>query len=423
MLESLRSRQNKLAAAAAADGSAKRTLECTVSNSSSLHDVGVAVEEHRQLSVDSIARHVLYDCSKSTPIMSTNVVAFLLVNKFRDGCTFDELIEAFNSIRQELEWANKNVAFCGENVDIVNHALDILGPGLVKRQRQEINEDLQGQDVGSTVVSIRPISILPNVIELSYYSNTVMLHYVMDSVVASALYAILKFKMHDPRKIAENDVTVYQDDLVEKALRVCDLFKYEFIFCKPCQDLEHTVVETIRNLTLTGIISLKEEAYLEEELWSRRYAQNFDDSSDEEYALQNLTKRIRYKLNLEAEHLKHVEFLHTLLRPLIDTYASSAFTLRTLVGRSFSEEELLRRVSVDIKTNLDRGTVSYGESWCLDYIRNSLKLFENWKVLEWDSREKVKMFHLTEKYDADVAVNSIYEEIATLKWIRNVDQR
>ena len=41
-----------------------------------------------------------------------------------------------------------------------------------------------------------------------------------------------------------------------------------------------------------------QEAYLEEELWSRRYAQNFDDSSDEEYALQNLTKRIRYKVNL-----------------------------------------------------------------------------------------------------------------------------
>lgn len=57
------------------------------------------------------------------PIMSTNVVAFLLLNKFRDGCTLDKLVEAFDSIRQELEFAEKNTAFCGENVDIVNHAV------------------------------------------------------------------------------------------------------------------------------------------------------------------------------------------------------------------------------------------------------------------------------------------------------------
>jgi len=57
------------------------------------------------------------------PIMSTNVVAFLLLNKFRDGCTLDKLVEAFDSIRQELEFSEKNIAFCGENVDIINHAV------------------------------------------------------------------------------------------------------------------------------------------------------------------------------------------------------------------------------------------------------------------------------------------------------------
>lgn len=55
--------------------------------------------------------------------MSTNVVAFLLLNKFRDGCTLDKLVEAFDSIRQELEFSEKNIAFCGESVDIINHAV------------------------------------------------------------------------------------------------------------------------------------------------------------------------------------------------------------------------------------------------------------------------------------------------------------
>lgn len=55
--------------------------------------------------------------------MSTNVVAFLLLNKFRDGCTLDKLVQSFDWIKQELESRNKNIAFCGETVDIINHAV------------------------------------------------------------------------------------------------------------------------------------------------------------------------------------------------------------------------------------------------------------------------------------------------------------
>jgi len=66
---------------------------------------------------------LLSDASKSTPIMSTNIVAFLLLNKFRDGCTLDKLVEAFNSIYEDLEFKNKNVAFSGESIDIIKHAV------------------------------------------------------------------------------------------------------------------------------------------------------------------------------------------------------------------------------------------------------------------------------------------------------------
>lgn len=67
------------------------------------------------------------------PIISTNIVAFLLLNKFRDGCTLDKLVEAFDLMRQELEFGDKNIAwkaiflsflaFCGESVDIIKQAV------------------------------------------------------------------------------------------------------------------------------------------------------------------------------------------------------------------------------------------------------------------------------------------------------------
>ncbi|XP_018313534.1 glycerol-3-phosphate acyltransferase 1, mitochondrial isoform X1 [Mycetomoellerius zeteki] len=344
MVKAFQAQQNKLALK-----TSEGHLKYTMSNSS-LYGTDVVVEEHRQM-VDCIARHVVYDSSTSMPIMSTNVVAFLLLNKFRDGCTLDKLVEAFDSIRQELEFSEKNVAFCGESVDIINHALDILGPGLVMQQRQEITEVIEGDQSykSNVIIAIRPISILPNVIELSYYSNSMLLYYIMDSIVVTALYAELQSQINDPVAIAENNITVLQNSLLERALKLCDILRYEFIFCRPCQELRDVVLETIQNISHKGIISQKEEVYLEDELWSKRYAQNFDDSSDEEYSRERKIQKIEYKLSLKPEHSSRMEFLHTMLRPLIDTYTCSAFNLRKLVDRSLSERELVQEVLNEIK--------------------------------------------------------------------------
>lgn len=50
-------------------------------STSSLYGTDVVDEEHRTL-VDSIARHVVYDCSNATAVMTTNAVSFLLLTRF-----------------------------------------------------------------------------------------------------------------------------------------------------------------------------------------------------------------------------------------------------------------------------------------------------------------------------------------------------
>lgn len=50
-------------------------------STSSLYGTDVVDEEHRAL-VDSIARHVVYDCATATACMTTNAVAFLLLTRF-----------------------------------------------------------------------------------------------------------------------------------------------------------------------------------------------------------------------------------------------------------------------------------------------------------------------------------------------------
>lgn len=50
-------------------------------STSSLYGTDVVDEDHRVL-VDSIARHVVYDCATATACMTTNAVAFLLLTRF-----------------------------------------------------------------------------------------------------------------------------------------------------------------------------------------------------------------------------------------------------------------------------------------------------------------------------------------------------
>lgn len=71
----------------------------------------------------------ILDCAASTAIMSTNAVAFLLLNKFRTGATLGQLVAALDELRIELARANKDVGFSGDSVDVIYYAVstsDIL---------------------------------------------------------------------------------------------------------------------------------------------------------------------------------------------------------------------------------------------------------------------------------------------------------
>lgn len=62
----------------ASSGSMKRLTHQP--STSSLYGTDIVHEEHRML-VDSIARHVVYDCAGATAVMSTNALSFLLLTR------------------------------------------------------------------------------------------------------------------------------------------------------------------------------------------------------------------------------------------------------------------------------------------------------------------------------------------------------
>lgn len=56
-------------------------------------------------------------------IMSTNAVAFLLLHKFRDGTTLDELAAALDDWRLDVRVRKRDTGFTGDSVDVINYAV------------------------------------------------------------------------------------------------------------------------------------------------------------------------------------------------------------------------------------------------------------------------------------------------------------
>lgn len=90
----------------------------------------------------------------------------------------EELVITFDKLRQQLMSENKDVGFTGDSIDVVNNAIRLLGPGLVMREKKRKNPDST-----EYVEVITPVTMLPNVIELSYYSNALLPHFMLEGVV------------------------------------------------------------------------------------------------------------------------------------------------------------------------------------------------------------------------------------------------
>jgi glycerol-3-phosphate O-acyltransferase 1/2 len=60
--------------------------------------------------------------------MSTNAVAFLLLNVYREGGMLLEIAADLDKLREELKHSGKDTGFTGESVDVVEHAVSTLLP-------------------------------------------------------------------------------------------------------------------------------------------------------------------------------------------------------------------------------------------------------------------------------------------------------
>ncbi|KAL1138084.1 hypothetical protein AAG570_009779 [Ranatra chinensis] len=360
-------------------------------STTSLYGTDVVVEEQRQL-VDCIARHILYDCSRSTAVMSTNALAFLLLNVYRDGVKLVDLALALDKLREELYSSGKDTGFTGESIDVIEHAVKMLGPGLVLKERS------------SDCVVIKPVTVLPNVIELAYYSNTLLPHFVLEGIVGSTIHYLSR---QDPSQ------RVSCDKLLDTCADLCEILQFEFLFTETCQNLNDALFETVDKMATSEILISVQGTKMS----SKRNVgcpRNLDIIDDDDNFYR--PPCTIYK-NLK-DHPKLVLYSR-LLMPIIDTYTITAQALYTLVGTQKPERDFVNYVLTQIKRFFEKGVISCGESVSTDSVRNCLKLFEKWSVLEVLNQSNIKICYLNSNYDSELNLEPVVDRIQCFQFSSN----
>ncbi|XP_031560816.1 glycerol-3-phosphate acyltransferase 1, mitochondrial-like isoform X2 [Actinia tenebrosa] len=333
--------------------------------------------------------HVIYDAVQCSAVMSTNMLAFLFIYNHRKGASFDELVYSFDELRQEILSRGRDVGFSGKTPDVVQHALELLG--------NLVDVEENGEEK-----YIKPRLRVPEVIDLHNYSNLVLCIFALEAVVACSICAVAQENDIEITDI-EQEQSLPQTMIIEKAEDLCELLQKEFIFIPPCASLEARLKETIDKFISSEILQSTTQTSSSSRQWS-----TWDDEEDSYSAPEP-----EYKLTTSMQELSRLKFLQSLLSPLIESYWVAACGLLWLPGQAFTEDEFLRAVHDCSKERLQQDVTMYPESCSLEPYRNAIRIFKENMVLELfkESDGTKTLLRLTDRYNNQ---ESIFEFISSI---------
>ncbi|GAB6024948.1 hypothetical protein CHUAL_010050 [Chamberlinius hualienensis] len=366
-------------------------------SSSSLYGTDVVVEEQRIL-VKGLAEHILHDAVQSTALMSTNLTAFLLLNKYRKGVLMKTFVQDFTWLCEEIKDRGRNVGFTGSSLDVVNHAIGLLGDNLIKVQRSEDYPDL---------AFIQPNLELPYVVELAYYSNVAISAFLGDSIITAAMYSIAGEEMELLYECKSN-FTISKNRLLSTSLDLSHVLQYEFILTPPCISLEASLEEVIECFQRSDIFVPEFEGSdgLLENAQSTRYRRPFDGIDDED-EFNEVVEDAILKVNSGNECVKKLKLYRNILAPFIEGYWHLSNCLKHLVQNEMEERKFISLVQKSFGEKAKQGSIEFTECIAAETLKNGLNLLQSWKVIDSFMQDNIKIIFLSESYDNEERLTDV----------------
>ncbi|KAM4636499.1 glycerol-3-phosphate acyltransferase 1, mitochondrial isoform 1-T3 [Discoglossus pictus] len=333
--------------------------------------------DRRQM-ITNLANHVLFTADKCCAVMSTHIVACLLLYRYRQGVRLSLLVEDFFSMKEEILARDFDLGFSGSSEDVVMHAIHLLGHSVNITHTSHNNEFF-----------IAPNTSIPAVFELNFYSNGVLHVYLTEAIVACGLHVELCRRGSDGTSGA-SEGTISQERLIRTAASLCYLLSNDGLIALPCQLYYQVCHEAVQRLVTYGILLVAEEDQedvspnLAEQPWENKLPNHLSWRGDEEDEDSDFgeEQRDRYlKVSSSHDHQQFMAFLQRLLGPTLEAYSAAATFVHNFTG-PISEKELIQSLQKYLIARTERTVAVYAESATLCLARSAVKTFKDLGVFQ-----------------------------------------
>uniref|UniRef100_A0A7N6A8E6 Glycerol-3-phosphate acyltransferase 1, mitochondrial n=1 Tax=Anabas testudineus TaxID=64144 RepID=A0A7N6A8E6_ANATE len=316
--------------------------------------------------------------NKSSAIMSTHIVACLLLYRHRQGVVLSKLVEDFFNMKEEILSRDFDLGFSGNSEDVVMRALHLLGNCV----------NVTGSANRNGEFTIAPSQTVPALFELNFYSNGLFHVFISDAIIGT-LSRQLNVKGTD---CSRSNPKLF---LHSPSLSVSDP--------QPCQTIYQVFHDAVTRLIQYGVLYVAEEDQEElspsptEEPWPKKFPEPLSWRSDEEDEDSDFgeEQRDRYlKVSVSTEHQEFFVFLQQLLSPVLEAYSGAAIFIHSL-SQPMAESDYTQGLFRYLLTRTERGVAAYGESATHYLVKNTVRTFKELGVLKERRENKVTTLELS----------------------------
>ncbi|XP_048584853.1 glycerol-3-phosphate acyltransferase 1, mitochondrial [Nematostella vectensis] len=390
-------------------------------------DVSIAAmgDDRCFLLTKALGYHVIYDAVQCSAVMSTNILAFLLLYVHREGATLQALTDSFQWLRSEVISRGRDVGFSGETCDVLHHSLDLLRDLVdIETVTQSSVTPATTTDVTktegvmqSTVTKVTPKLSPSHIINLVHYSNLVLAVFALESVLACSIVTVARDNDIDIKDIKQEG-TLPQSEIVEKAKDLCEILQKEFIFLPPCVSVEAGIKDALEKFITCEVIRCTDESRSttsRDKDWSLGFSANTWEDDEDDCFGHEIADPL-FKLSSSKSQLSRLTFLQALVCPLVESYWIASCGLLWLRGQEFTENEFLSAVHYCAKERVSKDVTMFPESCSLEPLRNALRTFKELGVVELRANEANQtLLRLTNNYEDEEAVFELIDRIHQYK--------
>uniref|UniRef100_A0A8B9K0G9 Glycerol-3-phosphate acyltransferase 1, mitochondrial n=1 Tax=Astyanax mexicanus TaxID=7994 RepID=A0A8B9K0G9_ASTMX len=364
-------------------------------------------EPWRRQIISNLAKHVLFTASKSSAIMSTHIVACLLLYRHRQGVLLSKLVEDFFNMKEEILSRDFDLGFSGNSEDVVMHALNLLGNCVNVTSTNRNTEFI-----------IAPSNTVPALFELNFYSNGLFHVFIADAIIACSTLAMLREQAAEAcnGELGSSSTLLSQERLIRRAAGLSHFLSNEVQVAMPCQTIYQVFQDAVTRLIEYGVLIVAEEDQEElspsEEPWPKKFPEPLSWRSDEEDEDSDFgeEQRDRYlKVNQNKPHQEFFTFLQRVISPVLEAYSGAAIFVHSLLS-PMAEREYTQKLFRYLLTRTEKGVAAF-ESATHYLVKNTVKTFKELGVLKERCEDGVCRLELSTTFQPQANRNKLLHYI------------